>query len=185
MKNRIEMAWALALALPTFGAGCAARSESAPGDGPGVETAASSAALDVGDWGYSAELQAAIDEARDACGCFGDVKAIEVPAGTAASAVFSSGDVLDALLDLDVQLPWAAAGEINAGALANLLGAQSGLIDAIAAEADPSGGAFRLGAYSWSYPTAPDYCSGEKLYLVYFRRSGVVFSFRFDASSEC
>jgi hypothetical protein len=183
MKNRHEIAWVLALGLSAFGAGCAV--EGAPPAGEGGAVGEAAAALDVGGFGFSAELQQAIDDARDACGCFGDVKAVEVPAYTPAGEVFYSDDVLYALLDLDVQLPWAAAGEINALALSNLLGAQSSLINAIAAEADPSGGGFRLGAHSWSHMTAPDYCSGEKLYLMYFRRTGVVFSFRFDSSSEC
>ena len=187
MKKRIEIAWVVALSLSAFGAGCAAEGgEAGAGEGRAVEAVgAAAASLDVETFDVSPELQAAIDEARAACGCFGDVKAVRVPAGTPAGDVFASGDVLFALVDLDVQLPWAAAGEINRLALANLLGDRAALEGEIAAEADPSGGAFRLGAYAWSYPTAPDFCSGEKLYVMYFPRSGVVFSFRFDASSEC
>ncbi|MGH9889715.1 MAG: hypothetical protein ACREBE_29575 [bacterium] len=49
-----------------------------------------------------------------------------IPTGTAAE-MFRSPDVLFAILDLDVQLPWVAAGEINRGALNVLLGSQAGL----------------------------------------------------------
>ena len=51
--------------------------------------------------------------------------------------------------------------------------------------ADPSGGGFRLGAYKWSHPTQPDFCSGETLYYMYFEATRVLFVFRFDSSSEC
>jgi len=132
-----------------------------------------------------ATLQAQIDAAVAACDCFSSVTSWQVsPTGTAAQ-VFSSPDVLFAMLDLDVQLPWVAAGEINAGALSVRLGSQAGLINQISSYADPSGGGFRLGAYQWSHPTAPDFCSGETLYFMYFERTGVLFAFRFDSSHEC
>ena len=66
-----------------------------------------------------------------------------------------------------------------------LLGSQSALIGQISAVADPAGGGFKLGAYRWSHPTAPDSCSGETLYFMYFERTGALFAFRFDSSHEC
>jgi hypothetical protein len=132
-----------------------------------------------------AGLQAQIDAAIAACHCVEPATSWQViPIGTAAQ-VFSSPDVLFAVLDLDIQLPWVAAGEINRGALAVLLGSQAGLINSLSAYGDPSGGGFRLGAYKWSHPTAPDFCSGETLYFMYFERTGALFAFRFDSSHEC
>lgn len=154
----------------------------AMGEGPGATSAFPPSAdpLDI-----PATLQAQIDAAQVACNCFTSVTPLEVvPSGTP-SEVFSSIDVLFAAVGQDIQLPWVAAGEINRGALANLLGNQAGLIDQLSAFADPSGGRFRLGAYKWSHPTAPDYCSSETLYLMYFPRTRVLFVFRFDSSSEC
>ncbi|HEY0992550.1 MAG TPA: hypothetical protein VGD80_36100 [Kofleriaceae bacterium] len=66
-----------------------------------------------------------------------------------------------------------------------VLGSQSALIGQISGVADPSGGGFKLGAYRWSHPTAPDSCSGETLYFMYFERTGALFAFRFDSSHEC
>ena len=132
-----------------------------------------------------AALQAQIDAAIAACHCVESIAPWQViPTGTAAQ-VFSSPGVLFAVLDLDIQLPWVAAGQINSGALNVLLGSQSGLIGQISAVADPSGGGFKLGAYRWSHPTAPDFCSGETLYFMYFERTGALFAFRFDSSHEC
>jgi hypothetical protein len=132
-----------------------------------------------------ASLQIQIDAARAACHCFTSVTPLEVvPSGTP-DEVFHSIDVLFAAVGQDIQLPWVAAGEINHGALANLLGSQSGLIKQLSAFADPSGGGFRLGAYKWSHPTQPDFCSSETLYLMYFPRTRALFVFRFDTSSEC
>lgn len=132
-----------------------------------------------------ATLQAQIDAAQAACRCFTSVTPLEVvPFGTPGE-VFHSIDVLFAAVGQDIQLPWVAAGEINPGALANLLESQSGLIQALSTFADPSGGGFHLGAYRWSHPTQPDFCSSETLYLMYFERTRVLFVFRFDSSSEC
>jgi hypothetical protein len=130
-------------------------------------------------------LQAQIDAARAACHCFTSVTPLEVvPPGTP-DEVFRSIDVLFAAVGQDIQLPWVAAGEINRGALANLLGRQAGLITQLSAFADPSSTGFRLGAYKWSHPTQPDFCSSETLYLMYVPSTGVLFVFRFDSSSEC
>jgi hypothetical protein len=132
-----------------------------------------------------ATLQAQINAAIAACHCVDSITPWQViPVGTA-SQVFSSFGVLFAVLDLDIQLPWAAAGQINAGALSVLLGSQAGLINQISAVADPSGGGFKLGAYRWWHPTAPDFCSGETLYFMYFERTGALFAFRFDSSRDC
>jgi hypothetical protein len=129
--------------------------------------------------------QAQINAAIAACRCVDSITPWQViPIGTAAQ-VFTSPGVLFAVLDLDVQLPWAAAGQINSGALNVLLGGQAGLINQISAVADPSGGGFKLGAYRWSHPTAPDFCSGETLYFMYFERTGALFAFRFDSSRDC
>jgi hypothetical protein len=132
-------------------------------------------------------LEQSIEDAVSACNCFTSVTPWQVsPVGTAAQ-VFSSEDVLLALVGQDIQLPWVAHGEINAQALATILtpSGQTGVLGEIAAFADPSGHGFRLGAYKWSYMTAPDYCSSETLYLMYFGQTGVLFAFRFDSSSEC
>lgn len=133
----------------------------------------------------SPALQAQIDAARAACHCFTSVTPLEVvPFGTPAE-VFTSIDVLFAAVGQDIQLPWVAAGEINPGALANLLGNQSGLIGQLTAAAEDPTGVFHLGAYKWSHPTQPDFCSGETLYYMYFETSRILFVFRFDSSSEC
>ena len=155
----------------------------AAGDGTVVAASAFSPSADPLD--IPATLQAQIDAARAACRCFTSVTPLEiVPFGTP-SEVFHSEDVLFAAVGQDIQLPWVAAGEINAGALTNLLRGQSGLITQLSAFADPSGGGFHLGAYKWSHPTQPDFCSSETLYLMYFQNTRVLFVFRFDSSSEC
>jgi hypothetical protein len=134
-----------------------------------------------------ATLQSQINAAIAACNCFSSITAFRVtPRGTAAQ-VFSSPEILFAILDLDVQLPWVAAGEINFAALAAYAATfgQKPLLTKIQQFADPANGPFRLGAYSWSHPTAPDFCSGETLYLQYFENTGVLFAYRFDSSHEC
>jgi hypothetical protein len=134
-----------------------------------------------------ATLQAQINATIAACDCFSSITAFRVSPRAPAAQVFSSIDVLFAILDLDLQLPWAAAGEINAAALAGRLApsGQKALLTSIQQFADPSGTPFRLGAHKWSHPTQPDFCSGETLYLQYFENTGVLFAFRFDSSSEC
>lgn len=132
-----------------------------------------------------AGLEAQLAAAQSTCDCFSSSTAWEViPAGSAAQ-VFSSPDIFYTLLDLDAQLPWAGYGQINAGALPNLLGSQAGVLSSVSQFADPSGHGYKLGAYKWSYMTAPDYCSSETLYLQYFEHTGVLFAWRFDSSSEC
>ena len=155
----------------------------AAGDSPVASVASFVPSADPLD--IPATLQAQIDAARAACHCFTGVIPLEVvPFGTP-DEVFHSIDVLFAAVGQDIQLPWVAAGEINHGALANLLGGQSGLISQLSAFADPSGGGFHLGAYKWSHPTQPDFCSSETLYFMYFENTRVLFVFRFDSSSEC
>jgi hypothetical protein len=107
-----------------------------------------------------------------------------IPVGTPAE-VFSSQEIFFLLLEQDAQLPWGLRGEVNAQALPLLLGSNAGLVNQISQFADPSGHGYRLGAYKWSHPTAPDFCSGETVYLMYFPHTGVLFAFRFDSSSEC
>jgi hypothetical protein len=131
------------------------------------------------------ELEQAIEDAQAACNCFTSVTPLEVTPVSTAAAVFASDDVLFAVVGQDIQLPWTAHGQQGAGALANLLGGQAGLINQISAFADPSGHGFKLGAHKWRYMTAPDYCSSETIYLMYFEHTGVLFAFRFDSSSEC
>lgn len=133
----------------------------------------------------SKELQIKIRTAQVACRCFFSVTPLEVvPSGTP-DEVFHSIDVLFAAVGQDIQLPWVAAGEINPGALANLLGNQAGLINQLAAAAEDPTGVFHLGAYQWSRETQPDACSGETLYYMYFETTRILFVFRFDSSSEC
>lgn len=129
-------------------------------------------------------LQAQLNAAQAACNCFSSATAWEIPDGSAAE-VFSSYDILFALVEWDIQLPWAGYGEVSSGALANLLGSQAGVLSSISQFADPSGHGYRIGAYKWSYMTAPDYCSSETLYLQYYEHTGVLFAWRFDSSSEC
>lgn len=150
-------------------------------------TATTQAALSAQPLTIPSTLQAQINAAIAACNCFDTVAAWKVAPIAPAAQVFASEDVLFSILDLDLQLPWVAAGEINSAALAVRLASsgQKALISNISAFADPSGGPFRLGAYAWSHPTQPDFCSGETLYLMYFERTGVLFSFRFDSSHEC
>lgn len=134
-----------------------------------------------------ATLQAQIDAAVAACGCFSSVTAYEVFPHATPAEVFASADVLFGILDLDVQLPWVGVGEIGQSALAARLApaGQKQLVVQISRFADPAGGGFHLGAYAWSHPTQPDFCSGETLYQMYFPATGVLFAFRFDSSHEC
>ena len=132
-------------------------------------------------------LEQSIEDAMSACNCFTSITPWEVTPVSTAAQVFASDDVLYAIVGQDIQLPWVAHGQINAQALALRLApsGQTGLLDEIAAFADPSGHGFKLGAHKWSYMTAPDYCSSETIYLMYFEHTGVLFAFRFDSSSEC
>jgi hypothetical protein len=132
-------------------------------------------------------LRAEIDQAIAVCGCFSTVTSWQVSPVATSAQVFSSQEVLSAVLDLDIQLPWVASGEIAGSALASRLApsSQKAVLVHIADFADPSGGGFHLGQYSWSHETAPDFCSGETLYFMYFERTGALFAFRFDSSHEC
>ena len=134
----------------------------------------------------SDELRDRIDEVQSGCQCFDSVTSWSVVPVSSASDVFTSDGVLEAIVGQDIQLPWAAAGAINPLALDNLLGpSHAELIDDLAAFADPAGGDHELGAHAWSHPTAPDFCSGETIYQMYFPDTGVLFAFRFDSSHEC
>jgi hypothetical protein len=134
----------------------------------------------------SDELRDRIDEVQSECQCFGSLTPWSVIPVSPAADVFASDSLLEVLVGQDIQLPWVAAGAINPLALDNLLGPDhAGLIDEIAAVADPAGGGYELGAHKWSHPTAPDFCSGETIYEMYFPDSGVLFAFRFDSSHEC
>lgn len=155
------------------------------GTEPVTEPAASPAWLTADPFEIPATLQAQIDAALAALPRITSITPWQVIPIGAAADVFVAPDVLFQVVGLDVQLPWVAAGQINAGALANLLGPKAGLINQISAVADPSGGGFKLGAYKWSHMTAPDFCSSETLYFMYFERTGALFVFRFDSSSEC
>ena len=134
-----------------------------------------------------ASLRTEIDHAIAVCGCFSTVTSWRVSPVATSAQVFSSLEVLSAVLDLDVQLPWVANGEISGSALAARLSpsGQKAVLVHIASFADPSGGGFHLGQYSWSRETQPDFCSGETLQLMYFERTGALFAFRFDSSHEC
>ena len=132
------------------------------------------------------DLQDRIDEVQADCQCFGSLSSWSVIPVSPAGDVFDSVAVLEAIVGLDIQLPWVAAGAIDPLALDNLLGPQhAGLVDELAAVGDPAGGDYELGAHKWSHPTAPDFCSSETVYEMYFPATGVLFAFRFDSSSEC
>lgn len=134
-----------------------------------------------------ASLRAEIDQAIAVCHCFSTITSWRVSPVATSAQVFSSPEVLSAVLGQDVQLPWVASGEISASALASRLSpsGQKAVLVHIAEYADPSGGGFHLGQYSWSHETQPDFCSGETLYFMYFERTGALFAFRFDSSHEC
>ena len=173
----------LALTLTGAAASRADRAPIAPEHGP----IAMQAALHASPISIPASLQSKINAAIAACHCFSSVTPWQVaPVGTPAQ-VFASADILSDLVGQDAQLPWAPAGEINAAALSVRLApsGQKGVLVDISSFADPSGGGFRLGAWKWSHPTAPDFCSGETLYLQYFPVTGKLFAWRFDSSSEC
>lgn len=159
--------------------------DTTPSSAAGPAAVADSFVPSADPFDISAELQAQINAARAACHCFFSVTPLEVvPFGTPAE-VFHSTDVLFAAVGQDIQLPWVAAGEISPGALANLLGNQAGLINQLTAAAEDPTGVFHLGAYKWSHPTQPDFCSGETLYYMYFETTRILFVFRFNSSSEC
>lgn len=133
-------------------------------------------------------LQDSINDALAACnGCFSNISAWEISPIASPNTVFESFDVLFDILDLDVQLPWAPRGQVPAQALKNLLtpSGQDGVLTEISEFADPQGKGFQIGAWKWSHMTQPDFCSSETLYLMYSQNTGVLFSFRFDSSSEC
>jgi hypothetical protein len=134
-----------------------------------------------------ASLRAEIDQAIAVCGCFSTVTSWQVSPIATSAQVFSSPEIVSAVLGQDFQLPWVASGEISASALPIRLSpsGQKAVLVHIAGYADPSGGGFHLGQYSWSRQTQPDFCSGETLYLMYFERTGALFAFRFDSSHEC
>lgn len=134
-----------------------------------------------------ASLQASIDAAIAACNCFSNISAWEVSPVATPSEVFQSDDILFDVLDLDVQLPWVRGGVVGAAALKNRLApsGHAGLVTEIAEFADPAGRGFQIGSYKWSRQTQPDFCSSETLYLMYSPNTGVLFSFRFETSSEC
>jgi hypothetical protein len=120
------------------------------------------------------------------CNCFTSVTAWQVDPIGAPAEVFSSDDLLFAILDLDIQLPWVGVGEIPSKSLVErILRSGRPALNAITSFGDASGGGFRVGLYAWSHPTAPDFCSGETLDLMYFPRTGVLVAFRFDSSHEC
>ena len=172
-----------ALFLSLTMVGCAL---SEPADGAAeldeqLSTSITAEPLDI-----AGELQDRIDEVQADCQCFGSLTSWSVIPVSPAADVFGSATVLEAIVGLDIQLPWAAAGAINPLALDNLLGPEhAGLIDELAAAGDPAGGDYQLGAHKWSHPTAPDFCSSETVYEMYFPATGVLFAFRFDSSSEC
>lgn len=122
----------------------------------------------------------------NACNCFTSVTAWQVdPAGPPAE-VFSSPDVLFAILDLDIQLPWVGVGEVNSKPLVQRILLSGTLaLSGVVQFGDPSGGGFHVGLYAWSHPTAPDFCSGETLEQMYFPNTGVLVAFRFDSSHDC
>lgn len=132
------------------------------------------------------ELQERIDQVQAACQCFASLTPWSVIPVSPAGEVFDSFTVLEAIVGQDIQLPWAAAGAINPLALDNLLGPEhAGLIEELAAVGDPADGGYQLGAHKWSHPTAPDFCSSETVFEMYFPATGVLFAVRFDSSSEC
>jgi hypothetical protein len=132
------------------------------------------------------ELQDRIDDVQAACQCFSGLTSWSVSPVSPAGDVFESITVLEAIVGQDIQLPWVAAGAINPLALDNLLGPENAdLVDELAAFGDPAGGDYQLGAHKWSHPTAPDYCSSETVYEMYFPSTGILFAVRFDSSSEC
>jgi hypothetical protein len=176
----------LALFASALAAGCASEGgASSPAGGQSTESVVDGGVIATAGFVFSPELQAAIDEARAACGCFGDVRAVQVAAGTPAADVFSSDDVLAGLFERDVELGWREGRAADVSVLETLLGDGGALLAQIGGEAQPAGGVVSLGLRSWSRETAPDFCSGETAYLAYFEASGVVVAFRVDSSSEC
>lgn len=119
------------------------------------------------------------------CNCFTSVTGWQVSPVATPAEVFSSPDILFAILDLDIQLPWVGVGEVATKPLIDRI-RLSGLdaLNAVLVLGDRAAG-IRTGLYAWSHPTAPDFCSGETLYLLYFPADGTLIAFRYDSSHEC
>jgi len=185
VSRRFEVASAAVLFLLSLSVAGCSLSEPTQNGASAAVMSAEAADITAVPFDVSDQLMDRIAEVQAACQCFTSLTAWSVVPVSPAGDVFASDSLLEALIGQDIQLPWVAAGEIDPLALDNLLGSQAGLIDDIAAAADPSGGDFQLGAHVWSHPTQPDFCSGETLYLMYFPDTGVLFAFRFDSSHEC
>lgn len=119
------------------------------------------------------------------CNCFTSVTSWQVSPVAPPAEVFSSPDILFAILDLDVQLPWVGVGEVGSRSLTDRI-LRSGLdaLNKVLLLGDRAGG-IRVGLYSWLHPTAPDFCSGETLQLLYFPSGGQLVAFRYDSSRDC
>lgn len=119
------------------------------------------------------------------CNCFSSVTRWQVSPVATPAEVFSSPDILFAILDLDIQLPWVGVGEVSSKPLLDRI-RRSGLdaLNAVLILGNRAGG-IRTGLYAWSHPTAPDFCSGETLDLLYFPADGTLVAFRYDSSHEC
>lgn len=121
----------------------------------------------------------------NACNCFTSVTGWQVSPVATPAEVFSSPDILFAILDLDIQLPWVGVGEVATKPLFDRIRSSSlEALNQVLILGDRSGGV-RTGLYAWSHPTAPDFCSGETLYLLYFPADGTLVAFRYDSSHEC
>lgn len=132
----------------------------------------------------SDEFRARMDQVQAECQCFTSLTPWIVDPVSPAAQVFISDNLLE-VISQDSQLGWGSQGAIDSGQLDDLLGSSAGFVDEIAAVADPGGGTSVLGARHWSRETAPDFCSGETLFLLYFPNTGILFVFRFDSSHEC
>jgi hypothetical protein len=119
------------------------------------------------------------------CNCFVSVTRFRVRPVAPAADVFRSDDVLFSVLDLDIQLPWVGVGEVGTQSLFDRIRRSS--VEALNRTlilGNRSGG-IRVGLYAWSHPTAPDFCSGEVLQMLYFPADGTLVAFRYDNSHEC
>jgi hypothetical protein len=119
------------------------------------------------------------------CNCFTSVTAWQVNPIATPAEVFNSPDLLFAILDLDVQLPWVGVGEVGSKPLVDrILLSGVDALNKVLLLGNRSGG-IRVGLYSWLHPTAPDFCSGETLHLLYFPSGGQLVAFRYDSSRDC
>jgi hypothetical protein len=165
------------IALSVLGVGNSGANEATAGDAPVSQLQSLTATQRT--------IPASVLSLINRCNCFTSVTSWQVSPVASPAEVFSSDDILFAILDLDIQLPWVGVGEVATKPLVDRI-LRSGVdaLNQVLLLGNRAGG-IRVGLYSWLHPTAPDFCSGETLHLLYFPAGGQLVAFRYDSSRDC